>query len=258
MQSKGTENKIKADTPSSLASWDEEEKLIARYIVQHSANQPVTILEAGCGNKWDQGDLLSDVNYILTGVDLDEAALERRKNVQKDLDEAIHGDLRQVEFESESFDVVFSSYVLEHISDTDRVMSKFVKWLKPGGLIILRIPDPGTVYGFASKVLPFWVHILYAKYIVGDENPGKDGNGPYPVVYEAVVSRAGISEFARTHELLIREELCDGYLHVTKRHPYPLISKVSKLISGLSLGALKSHRNLLFVLQKPEININPG
>lgn len=233
-----------------LANWGEEEEMIARYIRQTVTNGSIRILEAGCGQKWDQAELLQGIDYSLTGVDLDKAALERRQNILKDLDEAIHGDLSEVSFDNETFEVIFSSFVLEHLSNANEVMENFVKWLKPNGIIVLRIPDPQGVYGFASKVLPFQLHLLYSKYIVGKENPGKNGNAPYPVFYDEVVSRKGIFQFCQSHSLSIKEELCDAYFHKLTKRPYPVISKVSKLVSGVSLGYLKSHRNLLYILQK--------
>ena len=61
-----------------LANWGEEEEMIARYIRQTATNGSIRILEAGCGQKWDQAELLQGIDYSLTGVDLDKAALEQK------------------------------------------------------------------------------------------------------------------------------------------------------------------------------------
>src|SRR6185437_11416268 len=70
---------------------------------------PLRILEAGCGRDWP---LHVSVPYTLTGLDLDPDALAART----DLDEAIIGDLRTAELPAHSFDVVYSAFVLEHVS----------------------------------------------------------------------------------------------------------------------------------------------
>lgn len=73
--------------------------------------QRSNILEAGCGRKWNIA--LADVPFRLTGIDLDADALAYRTNVVGDLDEAIVGDLREVELTQHRYDVVFSAFVLE-------------------------------------------------------------------------------------------------------------------------------------------------
>ena len=70
------------------------------------------------------------------------------------------GDLRTVCFARNSFDIIYSAYVLEHVPQTERVLLNFLDWIKPGGLIILKFPDRNSVYGFITRLTPHWVHIL--------------------------------------------------------------------------------------------------
>src|SRR5664279_3133326 len=90
-----------------LLKAQEKIPLLDRFIGSRFVNgQAINILEAGCGQRWL---LKADKKRIfLTGVDIDKDALEIRKNVRKDLDEAIHGDLRTIEFEQQRFDVIYS------------------------------------------------------------------------------------------------------------------------------------------------------
>ena len=98
----------------------------------------IHILEAGCGRRWPYR--FDDVDFVLTGVDLDADALRIRQQGKKDLHAAILGDLRAVTFDKYSFDIIYSAYVLEHIAETERVLLNFLDWIKPGGLIILKFP----------------------------------------------------------------------------------------------------------------------
>lgn len=230
----------------SLESWGKEEELIADYIKKKFQGEQLKILEAGCGTKWDQAELLSGVDYTLTGIDLDDQALDFRKNNLKDLDETICGDLRKIDFLKAEFDVIFNSFVLEHIDGAEEILQNFDKWLKPGGLIILRIPDPATVYGFFSKVTPFWAHGLYAKYF---KELGKPGHTPYPTEFDEVVSQDGIRKFCAERNWTIKEEIINGYYH--QESLYSAASKMSKVISLLTFNKLKdTHTNLLYVLEK--------
>ena len=83
--------------------------------------------------------------------------MEIRMKVRKDLDEAIHGDLRTISFGERRFDVVYSAFVLEHIEGAEDVLARMTGWLKPGGIIIIEIPDPGSVKGWVTKVTPHWL-----------------------------------------------------------------------------------------------------
>ena len=97
-----------------LESHDFEKQMLERYIGDLAAtNGSLNILEAGCGQTW--GLNLHGINYHLTGVDVDRAALEIRKFKTKDLDEIIEGDLCTVELQDNHYDVIYNSYVLEHI-----------------------------------------------------------------------------------------------------------------------------------------------
>lgn len=40
-------------------------------------------------------------------------------------------------------------------------MKNFVTWVKPNGIIIIKIPDPYSVRGFVTRNTPFWFHVLY-------------------------------------------------------------------------------------------------
>lgn len=214
---------------------------------------PLHILEAGCGRRWPLR--LSDVPYTLTGVDLDEDALAVRKSIHNDLHEVVVGDLRTARFDEGAFDVIFNSFVLEHVAGADQVLENFIRWLRPGGLLILKIPDRDSVYGFVTRVTPHWFHTLYVRYIGGWKWAGKPGYGPYPTVYDRVVSRQGIHAFAARHGLAIRKE----YGHrIAFKEAKPLKTLLVNAVVGalgfLSLGRLATdHSNLTFVLEKAPV-----
>lgn len=214
---------------------------------------PLRILEAGCGRRWPLR--LKDVPYTLTGVDIDEDALAIRKSVHNDLHEVMVGDLRTVRFDDGAFDVIFNSFVLEHIRDADRVLENFVRWLRPGGLLILKIPDRDSVYGFVTRMTPHWFHVLFARYITGWKHAGKPGYGPYPTVHDRVVSRQGIHAFAAKGGLAIREEYGQAImLRDAKPLGAMLVNSVVGALGALSLGRLASdHSNLTYVLEKEPV-----
>jgi SAM-dependent methyltransferase len=208
------------------------------------------ILEAGCGNKWSLN--LAGVNYTLTGVDVDRDALEIRKNKVRDTDEICVGDLRTTElFAPGSFDVIYNSFVLEHVDGAEKVLDNFMLWLAPGGLLLVRFPDRNSVYGFLTRVTPFWFHVFVKKYIQGVPNAGKPGFDPYPTHYDSVLSRHGIRAHCRSQAGIVRDEYGNaGYLP-KGRLRYGLAFIVVRLIGALSMGRLDwRYNNLAFVIEK--------
>ena len=128
-------------------------------LARSTASRRIEILEAGCGNRWPID--LHDVDYRLTGADLDAHALKLRLALQNDLNEAIEGDLCTMKLPASAFDVVYSAYVLEHIRDADLALNNMLSALRRGALLILRIPDSGTAraliidtrhFGFTSSI----------------------------------------------------------------------------------------------------------
>ena len=109
---------------------DADETAIACIKDLAQSRGKLEILEAGCGRRWPYK--LESIDFKLTGVDVDEEALRIRKDSIGDLDTIMVGDLTQNLFERDKFDVIYSSYVLEHVTGVDVVITNFSEWLKTG------------------------------------------------------------------------------------------------------------------------------
>jgi len=206
---------------------------------QRVAGRKVEILEAGCGNRWFVE--LDGLDYRLTGVDLDAAAIKIRKEKWRDLDEAVIGDLRTVDLGERKFDIIYNAYVLEHIDGAEEVLKRFVGWLKPNGIIVLRIPDAQSVYGLITRTTPHWFHVFYYRYILGFKSAGKPGYAPYPTYYDAVVSRAGLHAFAQCNSLKVEAEFGLGH---------DRLKLFKRIVNLLSFGRYADkHTNLFYVLR---------
>jgi len=238
--------------PGKLYSWTEERAVMGSHIRQKANNdRTLNILEAGCGTGW--GIDLNGVRYILTGVDLDKNALAVRMKQQKDLEIAIAGDLRTVALEESKYDVIYNSYVLEHVDGAEQVLKNFVRWLKPGGIIILLIPNRDSAWGFLTRMTPFWFHVSYRRYIGREEDAGKPGYAPYPVFYDKIVSRRRIYEFCEKHELAIRAEYSIGHGRRDSTWIYYFLNRLFlQTVHLASFGSLSvKYANLLYIIEKP-------
>ena len=216
--------------------------LIANYIRQHASDSRETeILEAGCGRRWPLD--LQGLQYRLTGIDLDEAALALRKTNHNDLDDALLADLRYADVKPKRYDVIYCAFVLEHVQGAELVLKNFLRWIRPGGLIILKFPDRDSVYGFFTRITPFWLHVFYRGRIMGVAQAGMPGFPPYPTHHDKIISRREFYRFARDNDTVIKEEYGFGQLP-------PLQNLFTKFVQRASMGKLAAdHHNLVFILQ---------
>lgn len=231
-------------------TWDDDVRNLSEAIKGLSG--PLEILEAGCGREWPLG--LDGVEYRLTGVDLDAEAIQSRVDMVRDLDEAIIGDLSvKGTIPAGHYDVIYSSFVLEHISDAEGALERMLDGLKPGGLLLLRFPDRKAVYGWTASRTPFFVHVAYYRHFLRIPDAGKPGHAPYRTFHAPVVAREGIRDFCRRHGCSIVEEW--GHTYYVRGNGFR--SRLTKLYAKslwlLSFGRLAwRHNNLTYVIRKAE------
>ncbi len=217
-----------------------------------SGGRCLSILEAGCGQRWNLD--LSGVEFTLTGVDLDPAALEIRKNQIKDLDTSIVGDLCSVDLPSASFDVVYSAFVLEHVPNAELALSNFLRWLRPGGLLILRLPERNSARGFLTRVLPHRAHVFYYRYALAKIEAGQPGHAPYPTYYHPLTGQKRLSQFLLDRGMTDLKIYGDGFIREGKDAvTRSLTTAAQKTVSAFSLGMLTAdYRDLLYIATKSD------
>ncbi|MGD0800762.1 MAG: class I SAM-dependent methyltransferase [Terracidiphilus sp.] len=209
----------------------------------------LAILEAGCGQRWSID--LTGMDYTLTGIDLDPVALGMRQHQVHDLDTAICGDLCTVELPEASFDVVFSSFVLEHVPRADLALENLVKWLKPGGLLILRLPERKTAHGFYTRMLPHWAHVWYYRNVLHSPFAGQPGYAPYPTYYHPVIGRERLLDFLADHNVKCLSCCGDGFKRTHSDLKKKILRAVVKLTAILSLGYLAADfKDILYIAMK--------
>lgn len=201
--------------------------------------QPLLILDAGCGRHWPFG--FDDIPYKLTGIDFDKAALD----IRTDLHESICGDLCTIDIPPNSFDAIYNSFVLEHVNGAETMLLNFVRWIKPGGAILLHMPDRQTVAAWIIRMMPHKLKVFIRK-IMGYKNSGKPGYPPYPTVYEPIVSREGMYRFCKRNGLSIEAE----FFHTFYTNRW-WMRTIARIINVLSLGSLLwKHEALSYIIVK--------
>ncbi len=112
---------------------------LARNYLKDSRNR---LLDIGCG-KGTHMAAFHQLGFIANGIDKPLVNLEQDK----------------IYFKDNTFDVVFSKSCIEHISNTENVLSETYRVLKPGGVAIFMTPDWATDYKYfwddPTHVRPF-------------------------------------------------------------------------------------------------------
>ena len=129
-------------------------------------NAGCRVLEIGAGNGW-QARLLSDLGFEVEAIDAAESLLPLVFPVQL-------YDGATLPFDDKSFDLVFSSNVLEHIPHVDGFQKEMQRVLRPGGRAVHILPSATwriwsnlTHYIYVSKVAFF---MLFPVMRTGDQS----------------------------------------------------------------------------------------
>jgi hypothetical protein len=131
--------------------------------------------------------------------------------------------------------------------------------LKPGGILIVTIPNRDSAWGFLSRITPFWLHIFYKKYVEGDENAGKPGHPPFPTFYDKVVSRSGIHKFCEKHGLVIKAEYSAGHGRRDRQIFGFLSGLLVRIVYLASVRRLSlQYASLIYVIEKPYCHLCVG
>jgi ubiquinone/menaquinone biosynthesis C-methylase UbiE len=88
------------------------------------------------------------------------------------------GDAQALPFKPAIFDIIFCTYVLEHLPDPQQALQGMFAAVKEGGLLVLDFPNLYSLKGLAAKFTPLWFHRWVYRWILNKPGPGTDGQLP--------------------------------------------------------------------------------
>jgi len=140
---------------------------------------------AGRGNV-KQMNFLGVVEFI-AGVDPGEDVLSNPF-----LDEAKIIKLadNQIPYEDNTFDIVFSDNVLEHVQDPEFVFQEIMRVLKIGGIFMSKTPNKWHYMPLIARITPHWFHKFY------NELRGRKLIDTFPTTYKCN-SRSAVVKLAK-------------------------------------------------------------
>lgn len=118
-----------------------------RYLLSTCCHPGTTWLDAGCGSGVLSRELVA-FGAIGKGIDaspamVELAASESKLNSQIFSFECVDG-LEEIDVETSSLDGVLCSSVLEYVDSPSCVLAEFSRLLKPGGVLILSVPNKSS------------------------------------------------------------------------------------------------------------------
>lgn len=137
------------------------------------------MLDAGCGRAGVIG-LFRDKARLTVGLDADLASL--CDNVG--LHQAVLGRLTELPFAAASFDLVISSWVIEHLPEPETVFAEIARVLRWGGHFIFLTPNAWNYVVLINRLTPAWLQRRLVPRLYGRQE--KD---TFPVVYRANTRR---------------------------------------------------------------------
>lgn len=119
-----------------VARWNKRRRRRPSLLVEWLEYLPsgTRLLDLGCGGGRDAGDLLLR-GYRVVGVDRSSALLSAGRRRYRSLP-LVRADLRQLPFQTTSFDGLWAAASLMHLPKPDarRIMADLCKLVRPGGL----------------------------------------------------------------------------------------------------------------------------
>jgi SAM-dependent methyltransferase len=109
-------------------------------LLRHFGVESGDLLEIGAGTGW-QSKALSDLGYRVKAIDLP-AHCEISNHARSREWPIINYDGVHIPFPDDSFDVIYSSNVLEHVVELDLLTNEMRRVLRPGGVALHLIPNP--------------------------------------------------------------------------------------------------------------------
>jgi SAM-dependent methyltransferase len=115
-------------------------RIILRMFHRHLAQlvRP-RVLEIGCGTGYVLRGLAAENRYELMGAEAHVAGLRHARSRLPSV-ELVQADARDLPYQS-AFDAIGAFDVIEHISEDDVVLRSIWRALKPGGIVIVTVPQ---------------------------------------------------------------------------------------------------------------------
>lgn len=121
-------------------------------------------LDIGCGR---QSNIVFPGARYLIGTDVDLEGLDENRTV----DEVVAADIGTADLPPESVDAISCVYVLEHVEHPDRAFAKMARALRPGGVMVIAVPNVAAPKARITRMTPLWFHRFVYERLLDRRDP---------------------------------------------------------------------------------------
>jgi 2-polyprenyl-3-methyl-5-hydroxy-6-metoxy-1,4-benzoquinol methylase len=124
---------------------------LSDYLNPRSADQ-ISILDVGCGNGTQLAIPLASYGFHILAIDPDKGSVERARQFAGVRENLRFENMTIEDCPTGTFDAVILSEVLEHLTDPARILADAAKRLRPGGMVIITVPN-----GYGEFEIDSWL-----------------------------------------------------------------------------------------------------
>ncbi|RKZ04029.1 class I SAM-dependent methyltransferase [Candidatus Fermentibacteria bacterium] len=134
--------------------YDNDDRIRVEVLKRLSLNNMLT-LEVGAATARDSVALAHE-GALPVALDYSHSALKLAKKAARSKGKTlllVCGDANELPFKSNTFDLVFHQGVMEHFKDTDPMTDECVRVTKPGGNLLVDVPQTFHIYTVIKKLM---------------------------------------------------------------------------------------------------------
>ncbi len=214
----------------------------------------VRILEAGCGSA---SRLVFGAGADIVGIDLSARQLERNALATT----KIVGDIQTYPLPVAAYDLIICWDVLEHLERPELAVANFARAVAPGGLIVLKQPNPLSVKGIVTRLTPHGFHVWFYRVFFKMKRAGTDDVGPFKTYLKLAITPGRLRRLGLDHGLAVVFEATSDALDTAFYFQRPFVHATYRLLRSLghvlSLGRL-GDSDFVVVFQPSPAQTSPG
>jgi ubiquinone/menaquinone biosynthesis C-methylase UbiE len=130
-------------------------------------------LDLGCGHhllppwRYEYEKILVKKSHLIVGLDYDLNSLTKHRTIIN----RVQGDIFRLPFSENTFDLITSNMVFEHLSNPENQMKEIYRILKPNGKLIFHTPNYFSYSAIIAKLIPGRIKKKIILILEGREEP---------------------------------------------------------------------------------------
>ena len=190
------------------------------------------VLDIGCGGGKLYAEDYRAPGRTVVGIDLDSSLSENAL-----IEQRVHGSAAALPFANDTFDVVYSRYVCEHLEEPEAVFAEVSRVLRPNGVMVALTPSVFHYVALISRLTPDWFHGVF-----NERLRGRKRTDTFPVRYRAN-SRRALRRLAAGAGLAVVE------LRMIETRPNYLLFALLPFLAGVAYERIVNATELLSALR---------